>query len=234
MSPAVAALVRKEVRETLRSAWLYVATTVVYATFLQWFVVRNYRSLMEADPRTLGLATATSLVYVFPLVIPFFANVLLTRSLAEERVRQSLLPMLATGVSPGLVWVTKLLTAFGLGYVVALVCFVLDLLMVRSYFGIEVALTAPLALATLVVYPLATLGILAVMAFLFWTVRQANVVASVLPVLVTMGLWYYAGSHPATRLGWLLPLVAAGAAAALVVLCALAIGRMPRRHIAGL
>lgn len=230
----VVTIARKELREAMRTTRLYVLLTLVYGTFLQWFIIRNYVAAIGGNPEILRLAVSISLVYVPMMVIPFFANTVLTRSLVEEKIKQSLMPLLATGVSPGLVWLTKLLTAFGLGYLVSLLCTVTDLLMIRYYFHLGVVFSARVLAAALFFSPLATLGLLAIMAFLFWTVKQANVVAAFVPVVATLGIWGYVSDRPTTGFGSGLIALVVVVPILVLVICALGISRVRRQHIVGL
>lgn len=234
MMNQVFSLARKEMRESFRTVRLYVLLTLIYSTFLQWFIIRNYVSMLASNPEALRMGASLSLMYVALMVIPFFANTMLTRSLVEERIKQSLMPLLATGINPGVVWLTKLLTASAVSYLVALVSVLVDILMIRFYFQLEVVLTVPILVSALFFSPLMALGLLAIMAFLFWTVRQANFVAAFLPVVISLGVWSYVSSRPATEAVLYLILLALVAPPLLVTICTLGISRLRRQHIVGL
>ena len=242
--PAIA-IVRKELREALRTTKIYLALIFIFSTYLQWFIVRNYASMAKnpsdshlpaslTPEQILLLAPTFSLIFVAPIVIPFFSNTILSRSLIRERFAGSLITLLSTGVNPGLVWGAKVMAAFLFSYPVALACLSLDLLMIKFYFKLPIAWSPSLIVTVLIIAPFASLAIVAIMSFLFWTVRPAHFVASFLPVMVSLGLFAYASAHPVTEVlvrGVVLALVAS---AVLLGACGFAISKLSRRFIAGL
>lgn len=242
--PAIA-IVRKELREALRTSKIYLALVFLFSTYLQWFIIRNYTAMAKnpsgsrlpalfTPEQILLLAPTFSLIFVAPIVIPFFSNTILTRSLIRERFAGSLITLLSTGVNPGLVWGAKVMAAFLFSYPVALVCIGLDMLMIKFYFHLPIAWSPALLVTVLIIAPFASLAIVAIMSFLFWTVRPAHFIASFLPIIVSLGLFAYASSHPVTEVlvrGAIIVLVAS---TVLLGTCGFAISKLSRRFIAGL
>lgn len=243
MTTQLAAIILKELREALRTTRGYVVVTFIYSAFLQWFIIRSYLS-MQAAPggngaggdahAPLSTAAGFSLIYVAPMVLPFFANAILSRSFIEERVRQALLPILCTGVRTSTVWIGKLLAAFAFSYVVVLICIVIDLVLMRAYFGIPVPASPAVWVTALVVTPIVSLGILAVMSLMFWTVRHANMVASFFPVVLSLGIWAYVSAHPTTGVLAAVLVVAFAGAAVMIGASAWVISRLSRQFVVGL
>jgi hypothetical protein len=239
------AIIRKELREALRTTRIYLILIFIFSTYLQWFIVRNYVG-MAKDPsksqlpesitpdQILLLAPTFSLIFVAPIVIPFFANTILSRSLIRERFAGSLITLFSTGVNPGLVWGSKVVAAFLYSYPVALGCIGLDLLMIKYYFNLPIAWSLTLVVTVLIIAPVASLAIIAIMSFLFWTVRPAHFIASFLPVIVSLGLFAYASAHPVTEVLVRGVLIVTMVSAGLLGACGFAISKLNRQFIAGL
>lgn len=229
----VTAIVHKELREAFRTTSSYALATLAYALFVEWFVVRNYAAMMT-QPAVLRMTVTISLTYIPLIVIPFYANAIMVRSLVEEKMKQSLMPLLATGVDPAVVWLTKLLTAFCLSYLLSLISVLLNYGMIRLYYGLDVTVSSGALLYLLVALPVVALALQAVMAFLFWTLRQGNIVASMVPVFATMAVWGYVASHPGAYLSGTVVVVAVAFSAMVIVLCTWGIRHVPRRYLVGI
>jgi ABC-type transport system involved in multi-copper enzyme maturation permease subunit len=238
------AIIRKELREQKRSGWLFILGVVGFASYAQWLAMRSYigmsKNLAEQEAGGLGpaqilaLAPSLSLVFVGPMVIPFLGNGFLSRSLLRERLLGTLIPILATGVDPGVVWAAKVLAAFLGCYLVTLACIVIDLFIIAFQFHLPVTLSPATVVTVFFIAPLAGLAVLAIMSFLFWTVRGANYVAATLPVIVSTALFGYVTTHAVTEL----PLRAAAytgvGAVVVITVCAMGINRLSRQFVVGL
>lgn len=227
----IAAVVRKEFREYLRVQKISFGLTVGYSVFMQWFIVHSYAhavkmaaslpeskaASMLADPEVFAAATAGTLMFIGPLVLPFFANSLLARSFMEERYKHVLAPMFSTGVNPGVVWLGKLIAAFTASYATMTLCVGLDLGLLTMYFGLSIALTPGLVLMALFVMPTACLGMVALIAYLNWAWQQATFVISFAMFLLMMGVFSFLSARPVLTIG-------PGFATILVVLSLLLVG----------
>lgn len=240
------AIIKKELLEASRTGWSYVLATLALSTYIQWFTVRNYlamaRKVADGTQQGIGLtadqlmalAPTLSLVFVAPIVVPFVSNGILSRSLIRERLLGTLLPLLATGVDSGLVWTSKVLAAFFFSYAVALAAVGINLAMVSGYFHLTIAWSPALIVTVLLLAPVVSLAIVAVMSFLFWTVKAARFIAATLPVVTSMALFGYVSMNPPGEI--LLKGVLLATVGALVLLwaCALGISRLNRRFVVGL
>jgi hypothetical protein len=169
------------------------------------------------------------------MVIPYIANALLLRSLVEERQKQTILPLLATGTPPTVIWSTKLVVAFTISYAAMLISLALHMLMIVYYWHISLHLTPQILFGALVITPLLALAVVALTALIFWAFYHTQLVASVLPVVVAMSTWGFAYNSPGggdivrriTPISFVAP-------AFIIGIGILYIARMPRRRIAGL
>lgn len=240
----IAAVVRKEFREYLRVQKIFFVLTIGYSVFMQWFIVHNYTQAAKAaarlpesstarafaDPAVLAAATAGTVMFVAPLVLPFFANALLTRSFMEERSRHVLAPMFSTGVNPVVVWVGKLISAFTTSYATVALCVVLNLGLLIVY-GVSVALTPGVVVMALLVMPTACLGVVALVAFLTWAWQQATLVISFATFLLMMGVFSYLSVRPVTSVGFRFAAILVAASLLLVAACAFGVSLLSRRRI---
>ena len=228
------AIARKELREGLRTGWKFVLQILGLAVFLNWFVVRSYVATVGKDARLLQLAASMSLIYVSLMVIPYIANALLVRSLVEERHKQTILPLLATGTPPVAIWLTKLVVAFAVSYAAMLVSLGLHALMIVYYWHIPLYFTPQILLGALVVTPLLALAVVALTALVFWAFYHTHLVASVIPVVVAMSTWGFAYNSPGGDILRRIMIVSFVAPPFIIFMGAIYIARMPRRRIAGL
>lgn len=227
------AIARKELCEGLRTGWKFALQILVMVAFLNWFVVRSYVAMVGKDAKLLQLAASISMVYVALMVIPFIANALLIRSLVEERNRQTILPILATGAPPAMIWLTKLAVVFVLSYAVMLVSLGLHLLVMIYYWHVMPLITTQILFGVLVVTPLLALAIVAFTALVFWAFYHTHLVASVVPVVVAMSTWGFANRSPGADILHRITVVSFVASTIIIIIGALCIARMPRRRIAG-
>lgn len=190
--------------EIIRSYKIYIFFTVVYSLFLEWFIVRNYFSLIKkssdlAPATSLNLlrqSIATSLIYVAPMTITFIGNLFMMRNFIRERFSGVLMTLLATGINQGFLWIVKLVTSFIFGYAVYLICIVADIAMIAFYFKIVLSWPLELIITIFLISPMASLSILAIFSVIYWTIRPAQIVASSLPTILILGIWAYVSRRP--------------------------------------
>lgn len=230
----VRALAAKEVVEGFRAGWRFALQILALAGFMNWFIIRSYVVAVGQDPLQLRMAASVSVVYVAMIVIPFLANGHLVRSLVEERQKQSILSLLATGVSPRVMWLTKLVMACALSYLVMLVSIGVHLLVTMLYWHVMPVFTAQIVLGALVFSPLLAFSIVALMAFLFWYFRYPHLVASIVPVVVAMASWGYASRSPGSDILRDLAILSCLAPVVITAMGAFLIGRLSKQRIAGL
>ena len=127
-----------------------------------------------------------------------------------------------------------IIAAFAFSYPLAMLCLLIDVLVIRFHFGLEVVFTPEMIVTAAVVSPLVSLGVLALMSFLFWTVRHANMLAAFLPVILSLGLWAYVSAHPTTGVLLYLVALALGGAALVIAVCTWIVSRLSRQFVVGL
>ncbi len=225
------ALVRKEMIEGLRAGWANIPATAAVTVMLLASPLANPSGKLSPD--ALALLQARLPIFLPLLAMPFYGSTVLSRAIQTERLRGGLLPLLVYGGSTAEVWLSKVLGAFALSYVVML-------LSLAGYIGhgawagrdVMPALSAlPHVLVTM---PVAALSMIALQALLFWVMGRSALLSVVLPIVVMFG-----GVQLVVLLGFGSLSPAAGivsmlASCAVVTLLTLAIARFPRERAAGL
>jgi hypothetical protein len=228
------AIAIKELIEGFRTSWRFAVPVVGMGTFMSWFVVRSYVLAVGSDPVMLKVAASMSIIYMGLLVIPFMSNGYLVRSLIEERQKQSILALLATGVAPHVMWLAKLVAAFVLSYLVMLVSLGIHLVVTWLYWHVTPVFTAQSVVGALVVSPLLALALSALMGFLFWYFPYPQIVGMIVPLLVAMVSWNYAWKTPGAGILQDVTLVSIIAPVVIIAAAAVLISRTSRQKVAGL
>lgn len=233
------ALFRKELIEFRRVGATTIATALLFATFMEFSTLRGYTHLTSRHPiadSVFAMAPTLTLAMVGPMFMPFMAGLMMSRSLWKERITGALMTVLASGVPHGVIWATKVCASCAGSYAVVLVAIALDAAMIRTYFHLSIQWSLTTVLTIFFVGPLASVGVVAAMAFLFWTVRFANLVAGLVPVVVWAAVFAYVRKAPdvdVSTVASFLYLAAIGSAAVLVTL-GMILNSFSRRFILGL
>lgn len=184
----LAAVFHKEILEGLRTCWIFIPVTMALIVMMQWFSI-NMLLDQSPLPAIRGAMLGTLMIYIPLMAMPFYGNMLLSKSLHEERLRGSIIPLLCTGVAPTVLWAGKLLAAFLLSYLVMLVSLGGYVLFVIVYAGQIPLITVALAFNILVIVPAFSLVVLAAIAFSFWLFKNALLVSLALPLGALFGMW---------------------------------------------
>lgn len=238
-------IVKKETIEFFRTSLLTTAIFILFSTFLQWFTIRNYvlmaeklgklgMGAQESTKAILNIGVSNSLIFVFPMIIPFFANMVLGKSLINEKSSGSLMTILGTGINPGIVWGAKVFVSFIIGYVCGIGCIIADILLIVFYFNLSISWTVTLVFIVFLIAPITALAIIAIFAFLYWTIKSAVFVASIIPTLVAFGLWSYVSGHPMTEMLIQGVIIVLLLSLAILFLFGFIISRLSRQFIVGL
>lgn len=238
----ITAIVWKELLEISRSTWRSSFVFVVSTVFVQWFIVGQYvnklnRQHLEAlgtGMRPLEMAATLSLMFTIPMAITLYTSGVLVRTFTKERLLGLLLPMLSTGVNPGVLWAGKVLAVFLGGCAVGAVCLVLNIVLITQYFQIATNFTVPVAVAVFVLAPMASLCIVAVLAFVLWVFRSAHWIAAILPTTVAVGLFSFAAARPVSDVVLSSVVMMTGCALLVIVGLALIISQVSRQFLVGL
>lgn len=107
----ILALIKKELRETVRSSPLLILLSSGLAVALQFQILRRLEREGAGILAGLGVneAAAASLMFTGPVVIPFLAMSMMQRRFIREQLLGSLVPVLCTGVRIGDIWLAKVL-----------------------------------------------------------------------------------------------------------------------------
>ncbi|RRJ64099.1 hypothetical protein EHV15_15045 [Paenibacillus oralis] len=191
-------LLVKELREELRSSKLNLILILLLALYQQFFSLQNYASTFK-DHTELLLSTATySILYLAPIIIPFYGNTVMARSLQRERMNKSLLILMTTGLKPSLIWQIKTLAAFIISYVIYMICTVCDIVMIVYIMGLPFELNAANVLGALILSPLFAGSMLIVLSFIYWFFRNTLFITTAFTMLMTFGIWGISMQTPLT------------------------------------
>jgi hypothetical protein len=139
----------------------------------------------------LALAVTLTLLLIGPFTVPQWTTTSLNRGHTRDQIRGALVPLLCTGVPPGLYWLGRVIAAFLLSYMFTLLSVALDALMIQLYFKIPLVLNPSIWAAILVSAPIASLVLPAAMFLLSWASRTTSNVTAFLPTIVLFGGWIF-------------------------------------------
>jgi len=227
-------IVYRDLRLFFRTSWFFLPLAVVQLLVMQFTAMSDV--LSPNVPMTIQHTILAGLMgYAPTMVIPFFGNMFLNKSLVEDRLRQTLVRTLVTGIKPGALWWTKFAIAAALAYGVMLVCEVAVWVLAWARTGAPLSLTPPEWVNILIVNPAISLAVLALMCFFYWAFKRPGMAIMFIPMLVMFGSWMLAASNPLTTL--FSPATAAvilAASIGSIFLCAWISSRLSKERIAGL
>jgi ABC-type transport system involved in multi-copper enzyme maturation permease subunit len=228
---------QKDTLVVVRSYWYFLPLAIVQVLVMQ-FTTMNQVLHIEGQPmpREMEIMILNGLMGYIPLiVIPFLSSTVLHQIILEERNKQTLLPILCTGVNPRLIWWGKIGVTFSLSYAVNLLCQIAFLILAWVYTGYLMPLSPALAFGFLIVTPAIAGTIVAILSLMFWYYKKPGLVVMLFPMLIFMGSWMLAARDPLTTV---FPPVKALAILALVsavfILCGFTIGQVSKERVAGL
>jgi hypothetical protein len=239
----LSAVARKQALEMWRSGPLISIVALGMAVWFEWTVLnrllpvlRNAAGGLDSPLGTqlLSAAPTLSMAYLPLIIIPIFGQAMLTRSHTGDLLSGSLTLTMSTGLNPGLLWGTQVITVFLGGYLLTIVAWVVAVTMIITHLRVGLALTAPYLIAILVLSPLCALCILSLLAFCLWTIRFARVLVAMLPMTLAFVILVLAATHPATRFLAGLSVFALTGSLVVTGLCGLSISRLRRGFIVGL
>ncbi|GIW56041.1 MAG: hypothetical protein WHU94_13890 [Thermogemmata sp.] len=216
----ILALIKKELRETVRSSPLPILLSPGLAVAMQFLMLRRLEREGAGILAGLGVneAAAASLMFTGPVVIPFLAMSMMQRRFIREQLLGSLVPVLCTGVRIGDIWLAKVLSSFLVGYGAALVALAANTVLIKLYLEEAVVWSGALLAVVLVVSPMGCLMVVGVMGLLVFAIRT-TAFAGFLPLLILMGLqvfWHKLVTRPVLLSGVYLAVVGAVVTLALV------------------
>jgi hypothetical protein len=241
MRSVIWAIVRKEMLLAIRASKLQVLMSIVFPVIVQFALMQRLTkgdvpaaAQNQLTDNIINMGASIILLYVAPTLIPFLASALLTRSFSEEKGDGALMATLATGINVGMLWAVKTLTIFVYCYFVSLSVLALDVLLLLFYFKLKIAFSLAMGLLILVISPLAALAITGIMSFLALAVRFGGMVASVLPMVITVGLFAVFRTRPTTTVMLVGIADVMLIAISILAMCAYVINKMSRSRILGL
>lgn len=129
------------------------------------------------------------MLYLSLLGIPFLGNIILARILYEERKENAVHVLLASGISPIIIWLGKMTITFIIVYLVFLISTLIYCLVFLLFFGIPLVLNANLFMITFIVAPLLSFGFLSILGYLFWALKNPQLFGMILPIVFVVGFW---------------------------------------------
>jgi len=183
-----------------RESKLQVATSTLLATIMQFILLIRFmhltgQGLGQAGGVT-GMVPTFALMYVPVMFMPFLANSLLIRTFIQERASGALMSILATGINPGILWAMKTTAIFICCYIISLAVLEIDVLVMIFLFKLPIVFSITNVFLITVISPLAALAIIAVVSFLYWTVRFGYMFSGLFPLIVIVVLYGFAITQP--------------------------------------
>ena len=183
------AVIWKEIKECLRVAKVYIFLTAVFAILLQIFSVKSIAGDVRLASSDQGLLISFSLIFLPLLCIPFLGNIILTRTLYEERKENATQVLLATGIDPKILWFGKMTVVFIFSYSGFLLSALLYYLVYLIIFDFPIAINAEIFLTGFIVAPFFSFGFLSILGFLFWALKNPQWPGIILPIAFVFGAW---------------------------------------------
>jgi hypothetical protein len=196
------AVVLKEMRESVRIFWKQAVVLFGYALFFQWSAVGKWASLAldSGEPRNAGVAPERTMAITILVVVPMFAQILLSRSLTRERAAGVVATVLATGIPGVLFWSAVAAAAFSCGCPIALLSMAAGYVLVYAHTGFPLAVTSTALWFALTEASLAAVAVVSLTAALYWATRWHDLVVSCLPVMVSLWVFGFCVDHPVPEL----------------------------------
>ncbi|HLF27699.1 MAG TPA: hypothetical protein VJG32_15300 [Anaerolineae bacterium] len=228
------AIVRRDLCLFFRTAWFFLPLAIAQVLVMQLTAMGSVLKpdvLLPVQHAILaGLLASTP-----AMVIPFFGNMFLNKAVLEDRLRQTLIRTLLTGIQPGTLWWTKFTLAASLAYVIMLICEVAVWALAWMRTGAPLAVSPPVLANILIVNPAISLAVLATMSLLYWVFKRPGMLITFIPMIIMLGSWMLAASSPLTTL--FSPVTAGvilSVAAGVIFLCGWISSRISKERIAGL
>jgi len=231
----LSAVAKKEILEFLRYDKTDILSVIAMPVIMQWFLLlSSIKTSLLLPGEHARSAPTVALMYVPLLLIPFLGNALLRKSFDHEKATGAILPTLATGINPGILWATKTITMFCCCYLVSMVVLQFDILIMTFYFNAPIVFALNIVILILLTAPILALATMALFSFLHWMFKLNGLVSSLAPVGGMAALYYLGGSHLSKNrlMGGTVLIVLA--TASIFCLCGIAISRMSRRRILSL
>lgn len=228
------AIMRKEVLLALREGKLQILASIVLPTIMQWALLG--KSISESTiSHNQGVITnqgpTITLMYVPLLLVPFLANSLLLKSFVQEKFSGALMCILATGINVGVLWGIITASIFLYCFFISIIILEVDILMMVFVFKVPVILNVTTVVLTMVVAPIVALTMTAILSFTYWIMRFNAFVATFLPLISAMAIYYYGLSNP-TNAVLFKGVIAAFILAGLVLfVCGYTITKLSRSYI---
>ncbi len=173
----------------LRSAKIYVIFTVIFSVFMQSAIARSIVLDPEVPELLTGMLLGYSLLYLSLICIPFLGNALLSRILFEERMENAVHVILATGVDPRVIWLGKVLMVYAICYFAFLLSVLSYYLISLLYFRYKLTLTGEIGSLAFIIMPLLSLGVMSILAYLYWALKSPQIFGLVFPLAFVLGAW---------------------------------------------
>jgi len=232
----VSLLMKKEVVVAVRSCRYQILLSLTFPALMQWVLMQKLlgvTSKMGASAALIPkeMAVTLLLMYLAPILIPFLANPLLSKSIIEERASGGLMVTLTSGINTGFLWAVKTLGVFIFCYCIYCVFLLVDVIAIVYFLKLGASLSWFTLVSVVFISPLCALSITVLMSCMNWAFRSAAMISSFLPLV--LGMWLITLNYK--QLSLLRQVSAATVAACIVLLiCGLIVSKVSRARIVGL
>ena len=186
---AVSAVIWKEKREFLRSAKAYIFFTVIFTVVMQLMTSNQIVDNTTIPYELKRVLCGYSILYIALMSIPFFGSTLLSRIIYEERYVNAVHVLLATGINPSTVWVGKLLVTYFFSYTTFLISSLVYAVIMFFAFEILIVIELNTFILAFICMPLLSFGVMSIMGYLYWVLKNHQVIGMLFPIAFVMGVW---------------------------------------------
>ncbi|MEG6521778.1 ABC transporter permease [Desulfotomaculum sp. 1211_IL3151] len=185
------AIIWKESIEAIRTSKLAIPSTILFVVGIQLISVYQIIGKQHLSSANKELILAGLTIFIPLMSITFFGNGLLLKTIHEERLNKTIHVLLASGVPPTALWVGKFLVASTISYIISAITISGFVSVINLFFGYSFNITSSLWLILLVIMPLLSIGMLAVVSLLYWYLKDARTLGSIIQMVAFLGVWNF-------------------------------------------
>ncbi|MCL2051810.1 MAG: hypothetical protein FWG91_08800 [Lachnospiraceae bacterium] len=142
------------------------------------------------DTSVINNLLRSSLIFLPAMLIPLIGTAVFQTSLNEERKNRILNILLADGVKPNTIWVSKMAASITIAYGISLCSLIISILFIRVSHGILINLDLESILMLLFVVPVISITFFSIIGTIMWYSKQGMFFAGLLPLVSYMGILY--------------------------------------------
>jgi ABC-type Na+ efflux pump permease subunit len=180
----------KELRENIRMSKFMLPFSIILIVVMMYFPVSQ---TMDSEVLSVAQkkASITMISIFIPfMVIPFIGNTIVFRSIYDEKRNKTIQVLLASGISPSVVWLGKMSVATTISYIANLIAVIGFCVVVKFNTGIMV-MNVNIWIIVFIIMPVLGIGVLSIISVSYWWFKNGQVLGLLYPIITLVGIWNY-------------------------------------------